>query len=138
MQALTSAAIALDALYASVRERTDIPETLVATWRKNKTARPKQVAEVFRRAFRVGPKSFRNLAAIVHQLYKFRDLAVHPPASFSAPVFHATLNARTEWRFLSFGYDSSLVAVRASLAAVTQLTQLPRTKNTLLVKYCGD
>jgi hypothetical protein len=138
MQAVTAAVIALDALYASVRERVAIPDSLVATWRRKRTARHRQVAEVLRRAFRVGPKSFARLAAALQKLYRSRDLAVHPPGTFSDPVLHPVLRSGTEWRFVSFGYESAYSAVRAALAFVAQLSALPRTKEDSFLQYCAD
>lgn len=137
MQALTSSVIALDALYASVRERVSLPDSLVETWRSKRTARHRQAAEVFRRAFRVGRKGFANLAATLREVYRFRDLAVHPPGKFSDPVIHPTLLSGTEWRFVSFGYDSAHTAVRAALAMVVQLARSARAKKGPFVDYCA-
>ena len=138
MQAITSSAIAIDALYASIRDRIVIPPSLVATWRAKKTARPRQVSEVLRRAFRVRGKGFENLSSIVAQLYRFRDLAVHPAAKFTHPVPHPILGSATEWRFVSFGYDSAHAAVRGALALVVQLVRAPRAEKGPVVDYCTD
>ena len=43
--------IAIDAYYASIKDHIDLPEELVKAWRENGTARYKQIAEVFKRAF---------------------------------------------------------------------------------------
>ena len=51
MQAMMAAAIAIDAFYAAVREHAPVPSDLLENWRKNKTARAKQIFETFRRAF---------------------------------------------------------------------------------------
>jgi len=136
MQALTASAISLDALYASVRTRISISESLVKAWRKKRTARHRQVAEVFRRAFKVSPKGFGNLSNATEQIYRFRDLAVHPPGAYSDPVLHPILGSGTEWRFVSFGYDSSHTTVRAALAIVVQLAAKPRNKGEAFAKYC--
>lgn len=138
MQAITSAAIALDALYATVRDRTSIPQNVVDTWRRKRTARHRQVSEVFRRAFRVRPRGFSNLSQAVAEVFRFRDLAVHPPARFTDPVHHSRLGAATEWRFVSFGYESAYTAVRATLAMVVQLARAPRHRSAPFTKYCSD
>jgi hypothetical protein len=136
MQALVAAVIAVDALYATVRERISVPDSLVTQRREKRTARPRQVAEVFRRAFIVKGQGFKNLKQILGEHYKFRDLAVHPPGKFSSPVLHKVLGSGTEWRFVSFGYDSSKTAVRAALAVVVQLAARPREKKGAFHDYC--
>jgi hypothetical protein len=138
MQAITSSAIALDALYASVRDRITVPASVITTWQTKRTARHRQVSEVFRRAFRVKGKGFRNLSTIAAQLYRFRDLAVHPAATFTNPVPHPIIGSATEWRFVSFGYESAHAAVRGALALVVQLARIPRAKNGPIVAYCRD
>ena len=56
MQAIMSAAIALDAFYAILQEHAAIPQTLVEAWRSARTARYAQVTEVVRRTFRLKPE----------------------------------------------------------------------------------
>ncbi len=136
MQALTSAAIAVDALYASVKDRVSVPDALTKAWRAKRTARHAQVAEVFRQTFRMSAKGFEHLREALEQLYKFRDLAVHPPGAFSDPVHHPALKLTTEWRFVSFGLDSAHVAVRAAVAVAVQLAEAPRRKTGPLAEYC--
>jgi hypothetical protein len=126
MQALVASVTALEALYSTVRENIGIPDSLVKTWREKRTARHRQVCEVFRRAFAVKGQGLKNLKQILGELYEFRDLAVHPPGKFSNPVLHEVLGAGTEWRFVSFGYDSARTSVRAALSVVSQLADRPR------------
>ena len=52
MQAATAACIALDALYANVKDLIPIPDEMKNGWVKRKTSRPAQVAEVFAVVFR--------------------------------------------------------------------------------------
>jgi hypothetical protein len=137
MQVVVASATALDALYASVRDRAGIPDSLVQKWREKRTARPSQVAEVFRRSFAVKGAGFRNLTRVLREIYRFRDLAVHPPSKFSEPILHPILDTGTEWRFVSFGFESAFNALRGSLAVAVQLANVPRAKDLAFRDYCA-
>lgn len=125
MQAIMAAAIAMDALYADVAERLPVPPDLRAHWRQNGTAPYAQVTEVFRRAFGLRRQGTANLRRTLKELYRFRDIAVHPDARASAPVQHPDLRVGVEWRFVAFGFDSATQAVRAALAFVKILPSRP-------------
>jgi hypothetical protein len=55
-------------------------------------------------------------------VYRFRDEAVHPSATFSEPVMHPELGVGVERRFVMFGYESARQLVRAALAFSKILT----------------
>src|SRR5271170_1911803 len=61
MQAIVAAATAIDALYAAVRPKVKLPQTLVDKWREKRTPRHIQIAEVLRRALSLGPRAARAL-----------------------------------------------------------------------------
>jgi hypothetical protein len=122
MQAIVSATTAIDALYAAVKTRIPIPPTFSA---KRKTARWKQVSEVLRRGFNLAPASTNKVRAVMKELYRFRDWAVHPPAEFTDPAQHPVLKSFTEWRFSAFHYDHALLLVQAALAYAHQLARKP-------------
>lgn len=126
MQAIVAAATAMDALYASVREYVSLPADLISTWTANRTARYKQVAEVLRRGFVTKPRGVENLRRFLKELYRFRDLAVHPPGTYSAPILHPDVGAGTEWRFVAFTASNAHQLVRGALAfSVLLATRLP-------------
>lgn len=56
MQCVVAAAIAIDAFYARVKENIPISPQTIEAWAKKRTARYRQISEVFKRGFRVGPK----------------------------------------------------------------------------------
>src|SRR5919106_477049 len=102
MQAVMAAAIALDAFYAMLRPHVGLPPALVERWRTERTARFSQVTEVIRRAFRLQPKGTGALRANLREIYRVRDLAVHPSGRIEAPIYHPELNVGVEWRFAYF------------------------------------
>ncbi len=125
MQAMVAAAISFDALYAMAKERISLPPSLVKRWRERGTARYSQVTEVFRRAFCLKKQSTANVRRVAKELYRFRDMAVHPPASFGAPVLHPDLGSGTERRLVIFGFENAQLLVRAALAYVKILPSRP-------------
>ncbi len=125
MQAMVAAAISFDALYAAAKERITLPPSLIERWRGRGTARYRQVTEVLRRAFGLKKQSTANVRGVAKELYRFRDIAVHPPASFSAPVLHPDLGSGVERRLVVFSYANAQLAVRAALAYVKILPSRP-------------
>lgn len=137
MQAMAAAAIAVDALYASIKERVEVPQSTVEAWRKNRTARFKQIAEVFRLGFQIGPKSYKQLASMLRELFRFRDWAVHPPSKASAPVLRVDIGKATEWRFAAFRFENARPAVQMALSMSAQLASRPKPKFPDLVQHCA-
>lgn len=101
MVAMAAAAIAIDAFYGSVRERVDL-SSLDAKWTPA-TPRSARVFEGIRQAFVMTNKQAGARRAVIRELFKFRDWAVHPPAKFSAPQLHEVLQVGVEWRYVAFG-----------------------------------
>jgi hypothetical protein len=136
MQTFAAAAIALDAFYARVKKDMLISDELVALWRANRTARYKQIAEVFRRAFKVGPRSAVLLRKQIREIFDWRDRTVHPPSSASQPVLYDELAVGTEWRFVAFRAFNARLIAGAALSIVAQLVARPRSEHAALVAFC--
>jgi hypothetical protein len=130
MQAMTAAAISFDALYAMAKDRIGLPPSLTQRWRDKGTARYSQVTEVFRRAFCLKKQSTANVRSVAKELYRFRDLAVHPPASYAAPIVRPDLGSATEWRLVTFSFSNAQLAVRAALAYMKILPSRPMERAT--------
>ena len=139
MQAVTAAAISIDALYSHVKERIDVPALHQAAWAKNQTARWKQTSEVFRLAFTLANRQdYRGLREGIREIFRFRDWAVHPPADSRLLVHNAVLGRATEWRFSAFRYENARTAMRSSLALAHNLSAVPQAKWKHLKTYCEN
>jgi len=126
MQAIVAAATALDALYASTKDKINLPPSLVSRWNQNGTARWRRVAEVLRRGFRVHRgRDAERLRHVAKEVYRFRDMAVHPSGSAAQVVFHPDLGKGTDWRFVSFSFASAQQGVWATLAFTRHLSSRP-------------
>jgi hypothetical protein len=91
MQAIMAAAIAVDAFYSLIQTHVDLPPSLTEQWRTKRTPRYSQVTEVLRRAFLLKPKGVAVLRGNLKELYRLRDLAVHPSGKIEAPILHPEL-----------------------------------------------
>ena len=91
-----------------------------------RTPRHARISETFRRLFVTSNPEARRLHAIVQQLFKFRDWAVHPPADFRRPVPHDALGEGVEWRFVAFGAPNALVAVQNAAVVIRHCVDHPR------------
>ena len=136
MQAMVAAAIAMDAFSDAVKQAIRFPKALTTTQRRNRTARYEQVAEVLRRGFRVGNVGTEQVRAKLKELYRFRDLAVHPPAEASDPIPYPPIESSVEWRFRAFCSENAKAATAVALSLIVQLIERPRDKHPELQRYC--
>lgn len=135
MQAIMAAAIAWDAAYAVLREHVIIPPTTLEKWRNGRTARYTQVAEVMRIAFKLKPKGTSMLRNNLKEIYRYRDLAVHPSGKIEAPLLHPELNLGMEWRFVYFRATNAELVVMASAAMLWDLAQNGKSKDPKISEY---
>ncbi len=135
MQAIMAAAIAWDAAYAVLREHITIPPRTLEKWRNGRTARYTQVAEVVRRAFTLKPKGASMLRNNLKELYRYRDLAVHPSGKIEAPLLHPELNLGMEWRFVNFRATNAELAVMAAAAMFWDLAHNGKSKYPNISEY---
>lgn len=129
MQAIMASAVAIDAFYAVLRKKAEVSEDLVATWRKNRTARPVQVAEVIRIAFGLGDVRSSALRKNLQEIYRLRDLAVHPSGDIEAPIQHPELDVGVEWRFAYFRYANAELVVNTTLRMLSEIVAGGAPKN---------
>jgi hypothetical protein len=137
MQAITAAVTAIDAFYAVVRTKTQLPHDLIAAWRKNRTARDAQVSELLRRAFSLNSNDThtRVLRQNLRELYRIRGQAVHPTGKIEAPVLHPELGVGVEWRFAEFRFENAYLAVRETVSMLCQLVTYGKPQNAQIQKY---
>jgi hypothetical protein len=136
MQAVTSSAVAIDAFYAAVKDRVKLDPELTAAWRKKRTARPRQIAEVFKRAFELAAGGFDLMSQTLEDVFKLRDQAIHPSGETSAPALHPRLKGAFDAPFVLFRFEHARLVYQVSLALIVQLARRPRHKEKGFVEYC--
>lgn len=135
VQCAVAAAVAVDAFYSRVREHTKLPKGLVDTWRTNRTSRQVQIAEVLRRAFRLSPVNTKGLRSVLHELFRFRNWAVHPPSEAKAPAWYADIQLSTEWRYVTYRAEQARTLYKLALGALVALVERCPTGNSHLREY---
>lgn len=135
MQAIMAAAIALDAFYSLIQTHVVLPPSLVEQWRTRRTSRYSQVTEVLRRAFHLKPKGTAALRQNLKEIYRLRDLAVHPSGKIEAPILHPELNVGVEWRFAYFRAQTAELVVNAATWILWDLAHEGKPKDTKIAEY---
>ncbi|MBV9510347.1 MAG: hypothetical protein JO303_08720 [Caulobacteraceae bacterium] len=135
MQAIMAAAIAIDSFYANLRDAVGISKKEIARWRENNTARYKQISEVLRRAFTLQNRHAVNLRKAIKEVFRFRDLAVHPSGDVTAPILHPELHVGVEWRFAYFRAENAEALVNLACQVVRELSEKGKPSNAEVERY---
>jgi hypothetical protein len=138
MQAIMAAAIALDAFYSILQTHVTLPPALIEKWRTGRTARYSQVTEVLRQAFRLKSKGTAALRTMLKDIYRFRDIAVHPSGKIEAPIYHPELDVGVEWRFAYFRATIAEQRVNAATWILWDLCHNGKPKDPKIVEYVGN
>ena len=138
MQAIMAAAVAVDAFYAIIQTHVVLPPNLAAQWHTKRTARYLQVTEVLRRAFRLEAKSTAALGQNLKEIYRLRDLAVHPSGKIEAPILHPELNVGVEWRFAYYRARNAELVVNAATWILWGLAHGGKPKDSKIVEYMNN
>jgi hypothetical protein len=135
MQSIMAAAIALDAFYAVIQSHVQLPPSLVERWRTKRTPRYSQITEVLRRAFHLHKKGTATLRQNLREIYRLRDLAVHPSGKIEAPILHPEIKVGVEWRFAYFRAHNAELIVNAGTWILWDLANGGKPKESKLVEY---
>jgi len=138
MQAIMAAAIAIDAFYSIMQTHVVLPPSLVEQWRTKRTSRYSQVTEVLRRAFHLKPKGTTALRQNLKEIYRLRDLAVHPSGKIEAPILHPELNVGVEWRFAYFRAINAELVVNAATWIFWDLAHGGKPKDSKISEYMNN
>jgi hypothetical protein len=120
MTAICAVSFAIDAIYGSVKDRAG-PHPSAKQWSDNGLAREKQIAEYLRWAFKIGPKSHREIRSVLRQIFDFRDEAVHPGMNFREAVYREDIDRGVDPRLMRFRADNAETALRAGLTIAEAL-----------------
>jgi hypothetical protein len=116
MQAVVASATFFEALYAAARDCMPPARLAPKAADGSGAKRPALVAEQLKRAFGLKAPKAADLATVLSEVYRFRDEAVHPSASFGPAVLHPDLGVLVERRLAMYTYPNARLIVRAALA----------------------
>ena len=137
MEAIMAAAIAIDAFYASVSDKTNISQATKDRWREKRTARYRQVSELLRQAFRIRDRHVRQLSNSLKYIYLYRDWAVHPSGQATEAVVHPELNIGVEQRVVAFRAGNAVEIVTGAFSIVYELLIRGRPCNQAVETYAA-
>lgn len=124
MQAMTSAAFALDAFYASVKVRAGAhPDEQRWLSKARATPRHSQVFETLRYHLKLRPPGANGIRKIIQQIFGWRGAAVHPGSRFREPVIRDELDAAVDWHFVVFRAQNSVLAAQATIQILDILVE---------------
>lgn len=128
MIAVAAAAFAIDSFYASVLEHA--PETKVKA-----KGRDAEIFETLKRAFALSAAQQAALREPLRMVFRLRDEAVHPPASWVAPALHPAFNLGMEPRFVRYRAENAVNAQLLARKLVEICLAKPRPKYAALVEW---
>ncbi len=121
IQAIVAAAVCWEALYGILVGHVELPDGVKQKWRTNRVSRYVQVTEVVRRAFKLKPNGVKALRQNLKEIYRYRDLAVHPSGIGQEAIHHPELQVGTEWRYVYFRASNAVLCVSCSAAMIVDL-----------------
>jgi hypothetical protein len=117
MRAISSAAFAVDAFYASVQARSPAhPDR--AKWRapgRRRTPRQAQVSETLRYHLKLKQPGAGEIRSRIKQLFRFRGWAVHADSKFQDAIHRADLDLGVDWHHAAFGTENAIATLGSTL-----------------------
>lgn len=120
MRAMTAAAFALDAFYASVKARSP-QHPHQEEWVSNGTTRPAQIFETLRYHLKIKNAGAKEIRRRIRELFKFRGWAVHPGSRFREPIVRPDVAVGLDWHFTVFRAENAVNAVALTVSMFDQL-----------------
>ncbi len=127
---ISSAAIALDAFFASVIHHA--PDARRAVSRN----RPKTLIETFKHAFEIRGSNQEQLVAMLPKIFELRQRAVHPPEDFTAPLSHPVYGYQLERRLVLFRAENATGASSFANAFIWFCLRKPKPCWNALATWC--
>lgn len=121
MQVFVACGIALDALYAQLKPFANISQTDQEGWRKNRTNRAAQIAEIIRRVYKLKNPIFDAFKKNIKSIIEFRDEAVHPTHTVKQTCTRPDIPIGVDWRFSAYRYENAAICYRRTMEMLIHL-----------------
>lgn len=129
MVAITASAFAVDAFFASVVEHA--PAARVSTRSRHAT-----ILETCKKAFSLSHAQVAALRQPLEFVFRLRREAVHPPATWVAPIRHPVFNLRMEPRFVLYRAENAVNAQLLVRKLIAVCVRKPKARYPALVAWC--
>jgi hypothetical protein len=125
MRAITSAAFAVDAFYASVRARSpEHPDRRRWLASGRRTPRHVQVFATRHHALKIRRPGAGQMKGVIKELFTYRAWAVHADSAFKQPVLREDLDRGVDWHYAAFRSENALNSVHTTAQMLDVLVQL--------------
>lgn len=121
LASLTAAAFSIEAMARSAVAATGLSGVGTAT------STAKRVCEALKQSFDL--PQFMEWRALVIQIFKGRNAAVHPDAGLRSPLPHPALNARVPWPAHFYCYENAKGAVDVALHTALVASRNPKARH---------
>lgn len=133
MVTIAAAGFAIDAFYGAVKGRIDDPPP-----RGRRSRRYALIAETLKRAFVMSQRSSNTLRAAVRQVFRFRDMGVHPTGDFRDAIQHPVMGSGVAFPHIAFRVENAQAAVEFVLSLIEQCAAVPKARHRGLVEWCRN
>jgi hypothetical protein len=113
--------IAMDALYDQLRPFAQLSETDIQAWKRNRTARERQILEVIRRVYRLGNEVTAQFGQNITEVLKFRDMAVHPSLELKQSCIRPDVPVGVDWKFAAYKYVNAAKCFEVTMKMILHL-----------------
>jgi hypothetical protein len=121
LQIFLACGIALDALYDQVRPFARLSPSEIQAWKSNRTARAKQIADVFRRVYRLDAHHTAEFRKNLSEIFTFRDKAVHPSLELKQSCTRPDVPVGVDWKFSAYRYSNAVACFRNTMTMIIYL-----------------
>jgi len=115
MQVFVACGIALDALYDQLRPYTKLTGSELKSWRKNGTARAKQITEAARRVYKLDKKLTAQFKQNITAIMEYRGKAVHPSFKLQQTCTRPDVPVGVDWKFSAYKFSNAERCFRATM-----------------------
>jgi cold shock CspA family protein len=131
LTAIGAAAFAIDAFFASTIHHAPQARTSAAS-------RDASIFETLKRAYSLSPERLKALREPLRVIFRLRDDAVHPSATWVAPAQHPIFNVGMEPRFVNYRVENAGNAHAIAQKLIAICLRSPKAEYPDLVEWCSE
>jgi hypothetical protein len=121
LQVFVACGISLDALYDQLRPFAKLTQVQIQAWKRNKTAREKQIAEVIRRVYKLPARVSAEFKQNITEILKYRDMAVHPSLELKQTCARSDIPVGVDWKFAAYKYANAAKCFEVTMKMLVYL-----------------
>lgn len=121
IQVFVACGTALDALYEQLKPFANISENDIEAWKRKRTSRSAQIAEVIRRVYKLDNTISKAFKHNIKSIMEYRDQAVHPTHKVKRSCTRPDIPVGVDWRFSAYRYSNSIICYSRTMEMLIHL-----------------